>query len=105
MEPKASPFVILSEVQTKPIQFLWQPYVPLAEITVIDGDPGTNKSCVTLDLAARVSTGRPMPDGTTHEASGVVVLSAEDSINNTLPLRLVAAGADLKRIAAIEGGI
>lgn len=98
-------FAIMSEITPKPVQYLWPPYVPAGEITVIDGDPGTNKSCITLDLAARTSTGRPMPDGTTHEAGGVVFLSAEDSITKTLPLRLQAAGADLDRIAAIEGGV
>lgn len=98
-------FAIMSQVTLKPVQYLWAPYVPAGEITVIDGDPGTNKSCITLDLAARISTGRAMPDGTSHEAGGVVFLSAEDSINKTLPLRLQAAGADLARIAAIEGGV
>ena len=91
--------------RTKKVTYLWPPYVPSGEITVIDGDPGTNKSCITLDLAARVSTGQAMPDGTCHEAGGVVFLSAEDSISKTLPLRLKAAGADLARIAAIEGGV
>lgn len=98
-------FILMSEVQQKEITYLWPPYVPLGEITVIDGDPGTNKSSITLDLAARVSTGQSMPDGTSHKAGGVVFLAAEDSISKTMPLRLQAAGADLARIAAIDGGV
>jgi archaellum biogenesis ATPase FlaH len=43
------------------VEWLWEGRIPLAKLTVIDGDPGTGKSAVTIDLAARVSTGRDMP--------------------------------------------
>ena len=97
------PFTLLSDVAVKPVQHLWEPYVPLGELTVLDGDPGTSKSSFTLDLAARVSTGRPM-SGEMKESppGGVLLLSAEDSITKTLPLRLQAAGADLTRIAVLH---
>jgi hypothetical protein len=99
----AKPFKLMSEVEPKQVQHLWKPYVPLGELTVLDGDPGTNKSCFTLDLAARVSTGAPMPsEGKRTKCGGVLLLVAEDSIRKTLPLRLQAAGADLTRIAALE---
>src|SRR5262249_6284632 len=44
---------LMSDVTPKPVLHLWKPYVPLGELTALDGDPGTNKSSVTLDLAAR----------------------------------------------------
>jgi hypothetical protein len=93
----------MSDVAVKEVQNLWPPYVPLGELTVLDGDPGTNKSSLTLDLAARVSTGAPMPGakkGT--KPGGVLLLAAEDSMRKTLPLRLEAAGADQTRIAALD---
>jgi AAA domain len=97
------PFTLMSDVQTKPVQHLWNPYVPLGELTVIDGDPGVNKSSFTLDLAARVSTGAPMPgEKKKSPRGGVLLLVAEDSIRKTLPLRLQAAGADLTRIAVLQ---
>jgi hypothetical protein len=43
-----------------------------------------------------------MPDGSTSVKGGVLLLVAEDSIRKTLPLRLKAAGAELKKIAVIE---
>jgi putative DNA primase/helicase len=52
---------LLSEVVEESVEWLWEGRIPLAKLTVIDGDPGTGKSALTIDLAARVSTGRDMP--------------------------------------------
>lgn len=68
-------------------------------MTVVEGDPGVNKSSALLDLAARVSTGRDMPDGTPGALGGVLLLLGEDSIEKTILRRLQAAGADLHRMA------
>jgi hypothetical protein len=65
---------------------------------MLDGDPGLGKSVVTLDLAARVSTGRLMPDGTPGRDGGVVLVSGEDGLADTVRPRLDAAGADVTRI-------
>jgi RecA-family ATPase len=66
----------------------------------MDGDPGLGKSATVLDVAARVSTGREFPDGTSNDVGpgGVVILSAEDGLSDTIKPRLEAAGADLERI-------
>jgi hypothetical protein len=75
-------------------------------MTVLDGDPGLGKSLVTLDLAARISAGLPLPDGAASElpgAAGVVLVGVEDSLADTVVPRLKAAGADLSRIIALEG--
>jgi|LSQX01.2.fsa_nt_gb hypothetical protein len=55
-------FTRLSEIHPEGVQWLWQDRLPLGEISVVDGDPATNKSSAILDLVARVSTRRPMPD-------------------------------------------
>ncbi|MCC6642288.1 MAG: AAA family ATPase, partial [Deltaproteobacteria bacterium] len=65
------------------------------------GDPGLGKSSVTLDLAARVTTGRAMPDGSPGASGGVVLLSAEDGLADTIRPRLDAAGADVSRVVAL----
>jgi hypothetical protein len=52
---------ILSEVVEEAVEWLWEGRIPLGKLTVVDGDPGTGKSALTIDLAARVSTGRVMP--------------------------------------------
>jgi hypothetical protein len=59
---------------------------------------------LTLDLASRVSTGKGWPDepGTTYQPGDVVLLSAEDDLQDTIRPRLDAADADVNRILAIE---
>lgn len=53
---------LLSDVVEESVEWLWEGRIPLGKLTVIDGDPGTGKSALTADLAARVSTGREMPN-------------------------------------------
>src|SRR4051812_47164300 len=48
----------LSELRPEVTDWLWPLRVPKGELTVVDGDPGANKSSLLLDLAARVSAGR-----------------------------------------------
>jgi len=99
---ESSEFIRLSEVTPKKVEWLWQVRIPLGEITIIDGDPGVNKSVLIADLAARVSTGAPMPDGSDGGLGGVLLLGAEDSVSKTLTNRLRAAGADLEKIWTID---
>ena len=83
--------------------WLWKPRIPLGHITIIDGDPDLGKSTVTLDLAARVSTGEPFPGETVRRAPmDVLVVSAEDSVHETMVPRLRVAGADLDRVIFTE---
>ncbi len=85
---------LLSTVQAEPVEWLWPGRIPLGKITLIDGDPGTGKSAMTMDLAARVSVGRAMPDGAPCEDGGVVLLNAEDGCADTIRPRLEAAGGN-----------
>lgn len=90
-------FTPMSEVVPQPVEWLWGLRIPRGEMTLLDGDPGTNKSSMAIDLAARVTTGRPMPDGTDGLSGGALLLSAEDSIRKTMAARLMAAGANMAR--------
>ncbi len=94
----------LSDVQPERVAWLWLLRLALGKLGVIDGDPGDGKSTLTTDLAARVSTGREMPDGTPGLGypAGVVLLSAEDGLADTIRPRLDAAGGDPARVVALE---
>jgi hypothetical protein len=93
---------LLSEVEPESVEWLWPGRLPLGKLAVLDGDPGLGKSAVTLDLAARVSAGLELPDGGRCEPAGVVLLSAEDGLADTIRPRLDAAGADVERIVALS---
>jgi hypothetical protein len=99
----ASGGILVSDVETERVAWLWRGWLAQGKISVLDGDPGLGKSATTLDIAARVSTGRPFPDGSECEtgAGGVVILSAEDGLADTIKPRLEAACADTSRISSL----
>ena len=100
--PPASKDICVADVPQEPIHWLWYPYFPLGKISLIDGDPNVGKSLLTLDLAARVTTGAPMPDGSPGVHGSVLLISAEDDIADTVRPRFVAAGGDLTRLRALR---
>jgi hypothetical protein len=53
--------VTAQDVEPRAIQWLWPGWIPLGKLTSLEGDPGLGKSTLLCDLAARLSTGRPMP--------------------------------------------
>ena len=86
--------------------WLWENWLPLGKLTTVDGDPATGKSTMTLDIAARVTRGLPMPDGTPSGAQGaVILLAAEDDLEDTILWRLMAAGADTMQVHYIGGAV
>jgi phage N-6-adenine-methyltransferase len=66
--------ITLSELTPMETEWLWHLRIPRGELTILDGDPSVNKSSLLMDLAARVSTGREMPDGTAGTLGGVLLI-------------------------------
>jgi len=79
--------------------WLWRPYLAFGAVSVLDGDPDMGKSLITIDIAARLSTGRPMPDGspaaenphTGNRARYTVFINADDHVRQTILPRFRAA--------------
>jgi len=91
-----------SAIPRETVQWVWPGRIPAGKLTVIEGDPATAKSTMTLDLAARVTTGAAWPDGEAgREPASVLLLSAEDGWGDTIRPRLEAAGADLERCICV----
>lgn len=100
----ATKTVCLGDVAPEQVRWLWPARVPFGMLTLIDGDPGLGKSTVTLDLAARVTTGAAMPcdpNGYRRPPASVVLLTAEDHLAATVRPRLDVADADVRRVHAI----
>lgn len=95
----------IGDVSREQLDWLWPGRIPLGKLTLLAGDPGLGKSFVTLDMAARVSSGLPWPDLPllAQEPGGVVLLNCEDDLADTIAPRLDKAGADDHSIMAIEG--
>jgi hypothetical protein len=92
-------FVPITRLVQQEVQFLWPGRLALGKLAILDGDPGLGKSLVTLDLCARVTTGRPFPDNSPGaEPGNVLVLNGEDGAEDTIRPRLHALGADQERV-------
>ena len=93
----------LSELE---VNWLWQSWIPMGALTIVEGDPGQGKSTICYQLAARVSSGSPMPPSVVKRGKGpanVLILTAEDDIERVVLKRLRRAKANLKRIFFMRG--
>ena len=92
-----------ADVITKPLKPLWNGVLWRGKPTVIAGQPGLGKSLLTLDIAARLTNGEPMPgEMGPCQPCNVLIATAEDDVGDTTVPRLKAAGADLRRIHFIS---
>ena len=88
-----------SALTSTPVSWLWSDRIPLGAITELIGGPGQAKSSIAYDLAARVTTARPMPACSGSAApANVILLQAEDHPASRVVPALKAAGADLQRV-------
>jgi hypothetical protein len=96
----------LADVAVEETEWLWPGRIPLGEITILEGDPATNKSSLTYGLTACVTQGRSMPCMPPSRGRpckrGALFLIGEDSVSKTVKRRLLAAGADVERIGILH---
>lgn len=90
-------------IKPEPIQWLWNGWLAAGKFHVLAGAPGTGKTTIALAMAATITTGGRWPDGSICKRGSVLIWSGEDSPTDTLAPRLLAMGADMKRVFFIEG--
>ena len=94
---------LYSEVQTRPVKWLWFPYIAYGKITLLQGDPGDGKSTMMLHLIAELSSAGTLPDGTCiDDQKRVIYQCSEDGAGDTIKPRLVKLGANCKNVAFIN---
>jgi len=89
---------LLSNIKSEQLNWLWEKRIPRGKLTMLDGDPGLGKSLLTLDLAARITTGKPMPDGTRGIRGTILLIAPEDGAADTIKPRIEAAGGDPSQV-------
>jgi AAA domain-containing protein len=88
-----------ADIPPQPIEWLWPWRVAIGKQTLIAGEAGLGKSQIGIAMAAAVTTGGPWPCNEGRAPLGnVIILSAEDDPADTIVPRLLAAGADLRRV-------
>lgn len=90
-----------ADVAPRAISWLWPGRLAQGMIALIDGDPGLGKSLLTIEIAARLSSGRPLPGSAPRAPVDVILINYEDAMAEVIVPRLLAAGADLNRVHPI----
>lgn len=103
------------DIQREEIEWIWPGRLPAGKLVTVAGDPGLGKSFLTMDIAARLSAGHPLPDeddqsrvdalerAPRHTPRDVIILSAEDDPGDTIRPRLEDAGANLNHVHMMTG--
>jgi putative DNA primase/helicase len=78
--------------------WLWLPRVPISQITLLAGNSDSAKSLFLADLIAMVTRGKAYPDGSGHAPKGSVLIFSEDCAATVTGPRLIAAGADRRKV-------
>ena len=93
----------VSQLTARSLDWLWPGRLALGKLAMLDGDPGMSKSLLALDLCARLSTGRPLPDGSPSPGLiSSIVVNGEDGAEDTIRPRLQALSADLERVFVLN---
>jgi hypothetical protein len=88
-----------SSFEMRAITWVWKHRFAVGALGLIGGLPDKGKGLISADIIARCTTGSEWPCNEGNAPKGNVIwFTAEDSIENTVKPRLVAAGADLDRV-------
>lgn len=100
---KSLRIINMADVESKRVNFLWYPYVPLGKLTIIQGDPGEGKTTAVLQMTALLTKGEKLPlDDNEREPISVIYQTAEDGLADTIKPRLEEAGADCSKVLVID---
>jgi putative DNA primase/helicase len=92
-----------SDAEPKAKDWIWKGHLLRGSQELMSGIPGLGKSQVQIYYTARVTTGLPWPDGSRPPIRGnVIMLTAEDALEQEVIPRLIAAGADRDRVHIIK---
>ena len=92
--------VNLEKAKIEKVDFAWPPYLPIGKLTVAEGDPGTGKTFLALEIASAFSRGTAPFPPTLDMPRKTLILSGEDGIEDTIVPRLKAMNAKLGMIKA-----
>ena len=92
-----------SEIPPRAIRWLWPDRFALGKLGLIGGLPDKGKGLFTCDFMACLTNNHPLPCNEGHMPQGsVILLTAEDDYADTVIPRLMAAGADLKKVHIVK---
>ena len=98
-KPELEPFKIHTGDSYKPYvaDFVWKPYIPKGEYTVLFGDSGLGKNILCCGIVANITTGAPLPGETERSPAKVLFISSEDD-GDHISERIRACGGDMANV-------
>lgn len=90
-----------SDYKANKAVFLWEPYLPLNEYTVMMAAGGTGKTYLVCGIAAAISTGTLPMQRERTEPKNVLIISGEDR-GGELRARIASCGGDLDKIYIMD---
>jgi putative DNA primase/helicase len=84
----------LADIELEEVTWIWPNFLADRKITIVDGMPGVGKSTLTSEIAARITTGTPFPNGIERKPRDVVFIAVEDGVADTIKPRVAAAGGN-----------
>ena len=95
--------VSLDQIAMEPIDWLIKNWLPLGKLVLLAGQAGTGKTQLAISIAAKLSAGLTLVDGSQHPHSNVIVWTGEDDASTVIVPRFKAAMAEMSRIHIIQG--
>jgi AAA domain len=90
-----------SAIKPKPVRWLWADRHPLRYLSLVVGKPDLGKSQFGVWESAQLTRGT-LPGHFHGQPRGVIYVATEDSWDDTIVPRLIAAGADLDRVFRVD---
>jgi hypothetical protein len=92
-----------AEVKMRAIRWLWPNRFALGKLGIIGGMPDMGKGLITANMISTVTKGGAWPCKEGRAAVGnVILLTAEDDLDDTVAPRLMAAAADMSRVHIVK---
>jgi putative DNA primase/helicase len=96
---ESNTLVCAKDIVMRPKEWLWKGHLLRGAQELFTGIPGIGKSQAHCDLIARVTRGDTWPDGTPgNPPAKVIMITAEDCLDQEVVPRLVAANAALDNV-------
>jgi len=108
----------MDDIQSEPVDWLWEPYIPYGAVSLIQGDGEMGKTTLSLAIVAAITRGEALPEvlGSAgavrvfHNEGGsaalapanVIIQNGEDSYSQTIKPRLERLGADFQKIFTVD---
>jgi hypothetical protein len=93
----------LSDIQPKPVRWLWKLYLAFGMLAMLSGDPDGGKTFIALAIAAAFSRGKVPYSGERCNPITTLYMSIENAAEYVTRPRFDALGGDPKRFFILKG--